>query len=402
MGSEFAAYHDKEEVAMVWTIAITRIRLLLQSPWSWLGIIVPVLVLLFLDMSVEKTSNATKIPVVIVDEDETEYSKTVIERVSKNPAVAVNVRNEEDARNQIETQKAAIGFFIPEGFMESIQKNDEDELVTMWLSSGSISHGLVREIFASEVKRLSSNSYGANTVLKTYGKSEKLDAEEQGEVWKDAWAYSDKHWEPKPLMTVDYKVGVTRESSVEADSSAASIYVPGMLVLLMLYSFLYNSWPIKDRDSGMRSRVPYAAGRFSVYWFGNALGVLLLQLTLLVLLFSYGWWMDELTFNVATISGLIGYVLFLNALSLLFAYFVHSNRTWQAITLFVVLCTSLLSGTFFPSDELSSFLQRAAEWTPQYWIVSTFNQETLMIPFIFVGLSIVLYVLSTIKAGDNA
>ncbi|MQR95839.1 ABC transporter permease [Fictibacillus phosphorivorans] len=387
---------------MVWTIAITRIKLLLQSPWSWLGLIVPVLVLIFLDMSVEKTSNATKIPVVIVDADETEYSKTVIERVSKNPAVAVSVRNEEDARNQIETQKAAIGFLIPEGFMESIQKNDEEGLVTMWLSSGSISHGLVREIFASEVKRLSSNSYGANTVLKTYGKSEKLNDEEQAEVWKDAWAYSDKHWEPKPLMTVDYKVGVTRDSSVEADSSALSIYVPGMLVLLMLVSFLYNSWPIKDRDSGMRSRVPYAAGRFTIYWFGNALGVLLLQLFMLILLAGFGWWREALTLNVTTIVSLISYVLFLNALSLLFAYFVHSNRTWQAITLFVVLCTSLLSGTFFPSDELSSFLQRAAEWTPQYWIVSTLNQETLMIPFIFAGLSIILYVLSTIKAGDNA
>ncbi|MBH0164267.1 ABC transporter permease [Fictibacillus sp. 7GRE50] len=387
---------------MVWTIAITRIKLLLQSPWSWLGLIVPVLVLVFLDMSVEKTSDVTKIPVVIVDEDETQYSEMVIDRVSKNPAVSVSVHNEDDARNQIETQEAAIGFFIPEGFMDSIQKNDEDELVTMWLSSGSISHGLVREIFASEVKRLSSNSYGANTVLKTYGKSEKLDAKEQAEVWKDAWAYSDKHWEPKPLMTIDYKVGVTRESSVEADGNNVSIYVPGMLVLIMLFSFLYNSWPIKDRDSGMRSRVPYAAGRFSVYWFGNALGVLLLQLLMLILLIGFGWWREALTLNVTTILSLIGYVLFLNALSLLFAYFVHSNRTWQAITLFVVLCTSLLSGTFFPSDELSSFLQRAAEWTPQYWIVSSLNQETLMIPFIFVGLSFILFVLSTLKAGDNA
>ncbi|WP_137791017.1 ABC transporter permease [Bacillus sp. E(2018)] len=387
---------------MVWTIALTRIKLLLQSPWSWLGLIVPVLVLVFLDMSVGKTIDVTKIPVVIVDEDETEYSKTVIERVSKNPAVAVSIRNEEDARNLIETQKAAIGFVMPEGFMESIQKNDEEGLVTMWLSSGSISHGLVREIFASEVKRLSSNSYGANTVLKTYGKSEKLDAEEQAEVWKDAWAFSDKHWEPKPLMTVDYKVGVTRESSVEADGNNVSIYVPGMLVLLMLFSFLYNSWPIKDRDSGMRSRVPYAAGRFSEYWFGNALGVLLLQLFMLILLIGFGWWREALTLNVTTILSLIGYVLFLNTLSLLFAYFVHSNRTWQAITLFIVLCTSLLSGTFFPSDELSSFLQHAAEWTPQYWIVSSLNQETLMIPFIFVGLSFILLILSTLKAGDNA
>ncbi len=387
---------------MVWTIAITRIKLLLQSPWSWIGLIIPVLLLGFLSMSVEKTANATKIPVVIVDEDASEYSKTVIERVSKNPAIAVSTVSEDEARNLIETQNAAIGFLISKGFMEQIRSNDEDGLVTMWLSTGTISHGLVREIFASEVKRLSSNSYGANTVLKTYGKSENLNAAEQASVWKDAWAYSDKHWEPKPLMTVDYKVGVTSEKAEAADSGGASIYVPGMLVLLMLFSFLWNSWPIKDRDSGMRSRVPYSVGRFSVYWIGNAFGVLILQLVLLLLLCGFGWWKGELAVNGAVILTLVGYALFLNALSLFFAYFVHANRTWQAITLFVVLATSLLSGTFFPSDELSSFLERAAQWTPQYWIVSSLNQETLLIPFIFVGISIILYGLSTIKAGDSA
>jgi ABC-2 type transport system permease protein len=387
---------------MVWTIAITRIKLLLQSPWSWAGLVIPVLLLGFLDLSVEKTANATKIPVVIVDEDTSDYSETVIERVSENPAVAVRVVDQEEARNEIETQKAAIGFFIPEGFMERIQQNDEDELVTMWLSTGTLSHGLVREIFASEVKRLSSNSYGANTVLKTYGKSEKLNAKEQAAVWKEAWAYSDKHWDPVPLMTVDYKTGATKEKAQSIDDRSVSIYVPGMLVMLMLFSFLWNSWPIKDRDSGMRSRVPYSVGGFSVYWGGNALGVLILQLELLVLLAGFGWWKDELVVNASTIVALLGYILFLNALSLLFAYFVHSNRTWQAVTLFVVLATSLLSGTFFPSDELSSILEKAAQWTPQYWMISALNQETLMIPLFFVGISILLYGLSTMRAGDNA
>ncbi|KZE64038.1 hypothetical protein AWM68_13090 [Fictibacillus phosphorivorans] len=387
---------------MVWTIAITRIKLLLQSPLSWIGLLIPVLLLGFFSMSVEKTANATKIPVVIVDEDETEYSALVIERVSENPAISVSTVSEDEARNQIETQKAAIGFLIPKGFMEQIRSNDEDGLVTMWLSTGTISHGLVREIFASEVKRLSSNSYGANTVLKTYGKSKNLNAIEQTSVWKDAWAYSDKHWEPKPLMTVDYKVGVTSEKAEAAESKSASIYIPGMLVLLMLFSFLWNSWPIKDRDSGMRSRVPYAVGRFSLYWMGNALGVLLVQIVLLILLGGFGWWRGELELNGVTILALVGYVLFLNALSLTFAYFVHANRTWQAITLFVVLATSLLSGTFFPSDELSSFLERAAQWTPQYWVVSSLHQETLPIPLVFFTISIILYGLSTIKAGDNA
>lgn len=387
---------------MVWTIAFTRIKLLLQSPWSWAGLVIPVLLLGFLDLSVEKTANATKIPVVIVDQDTSEYSKTVIERVNENPAVAVKVVDQEEARNEIETQKAAIGFLIPEGFMEKIQKNDEDELVTMWLSTGTLSQGLVREIFASEVKRLSSNSYGANTVLKTYGKSEKLDVKEQASVWKDAWIYSDKHWKPVPLMTVDYKVGATKEKAQSVDDQAVSIYVPGMLMMLMLFSFLWNSWPIKDRDSGMRSRVPYSVGGFSVYWGGNALGVLILQLELLLLLVGFGWWKGELVVNASTIVALLGYVLFLNALSLLFAYFVHLNRTWQAVTLFVVLATSLLSGTFFPSDELSSILEKAAQWTPQYWIISALNQETFMIPLVFVGISSILYGLSTMKAGDNA
>jgi ABC-2 type transport system permease protein len=105
--------------------------------------------------------------------------------------------------------------------------------------------------------------------------------------------------------------------------------------------------------------------------------------------------------NTATVLCLAGYVLFLNAVSLLFAYFIHANRTWQAVTLFVVLSTSLLSGTFFPSDELSDFLESAARWTPQYWIVSSLHQETFLIPLALIGLSIILYGLSTFKAGDN-
>ncbi|MBY6037240.1 ABC transporter permease [Fictibacillus nanhaiensis] len=387
---------------MVWTIAFTRIKLLLKSPWSWVGLVIPVLLLGLFDLSVEKTANHTKVPVVIVDHDSTKYSKTVIERVSSNPALSVTTATEEEARNAIETQKADVGFLISEGFMENIQKNEEDETVTLWLSTGSLSHGLVREIFASEVKRLSSNSYGANTVLKTYGKREQLNQKEQKSVWKEAWIFSDQHWDPVPLMTIDYKVGTTREKAQTADAAGTSIYVPGMLLLLMLFTFLWNSWPIKDRDCGMRSRVPYSAGKLSVYWAGNALGVLLLQLELLILLAGFGWWRGELLLSGSTMAVFIGYVLFLNAISLLFAYFVHSHRTWQSVTLFVVLGTSLLSGTFFPSDELSIFLQKTAQWTPQNWVMSAVNQGTFLISILLIGISVVLYGISTIKAGDNA
>ncbi|MDR7073403.1 ABC transporter permease [Fictibacillus barbaricus] len=385
---------------MVWTIAFTRIKLLLQSPWSWLGLVIPVLLLGFLDLSVEKTAQNSKIPVVIVDEDVSDYSKLVLDRVRKNPAISVKTVSRSEAKNQIKTQEASIGFLIPEGFMKHIQENEENELVTMWLSTGSISHGLVREIFASEVKRLSANSYGASTVIKTYGKSE--NAAEQKTVWKEAWEYSDHQWKPEPLMTINYKVGATKEKAQPVQERNLSIYVPGMLLLLMLFSFLWNSWPIKDREAGMRFRVPYSARSSFVYWSGNALGVWILQLQLLVLLVAFGWWKGELAVNSATVASLLGYVLFLNALSLLFAYFVSANRTWQAITLFTVLSTSLLSGTFFPSDELTRFLEKAAQWTPQYWVMAALHQDTMLIPLTFLGLSIVLFGLSTIKAGDNA
>jgi ABC-2 type transport system permease protein len=388
---------------MVWTIAFTRIKIWLQSPWHWAGLLVPVFLLGFLDLSVGKTANETRIPIVIADEDGSEYSRAVMERVSKNPAVLVREVTREEALQQIETQKAAVGFLLPEGFMKHIQENDTEELVTMWLSSGTISHGLVREIFASEVMRLSSNSYGANTVLNTYGKKEDLSKQEQKTVWKEAWAFSDKHWDPVPLMSIDYKVGAAREKAVKAGGRIASVYVPGMLFVLMLFSFLWNTWPIKDRQDGMNARVSFSAGgKGWMYWSGNALGVLILKLQLLVLLLVFGWWKDVLHLNGPTVLALLGYILFLNALSLLIVSVIRSNRTWQAVTIFSVLTTTLLSGTFFPTDELSGFLEKAAQWTPQYWMVSSLIQETIWIPAGFIGIGIVLYGISTAKAGGSA
>ena len=64
--------------------------------------------------------------------------------------------------------------------------------------------GVVRELVASKITRLTTTIKASNRVVnlmeRRFGK-----LSESNQLWNEAYEYTDKQWEPEPLMTIDYR-----------------------------------------------------------------------------------------------------------------------------------------------------------------------------------------------------
>lgn len=196
----------------------------------------------------ERTAKEVKIPVAIADLDQSDFSKTLIERLKKQERLSIIPASEESAKTMLLREEADTVFIIKEGFKESIMEGDREGIIEMRVSPLSVASGVVREIASSEVIRFTSNAKAAERAEKIADKyaGDYLFPENVGEK---AYERADEQWEPKPLMTIRYEAaGGKEESSAESPSGLLQSPLQVWTVLTLVLCMFTTDWVVKEKD----------------------------------------------------------------------------------------------------------------------------------------------------------
>lgn len=315
------------------------------------------------------------IPVAAVDEDRSEYSRLLLDRLSSKDGIEMYITDREKGMELLEDNGVEQVFVIREGFGGAVQKGESEGLIDLTGSPYSYSADYVQEIVAAEVIRLVMANSAANNVAAQYGG---LGADKGSGIRDEAARYADSLWEPEPLMTVEYKElnadSVTAEAHSAVPGSGASS--AGLITAFIMFYMLFGSgWLVEERVNGMVKRLGAGRGAVAASFRGSILSMAsagLLQIFLFYII-------QKVFFGIALFTGamdflvLLSYLFAVIAISLFLSTILKTPAQLQAGAPILALLTGFAGGCFWNFIDMPQSIDRISLLTPQGWALRGIN-----------------------------
>jgi len=328
------------------------------------------------------------IPIALVDEDHTNFSKMVIERIidEQSQRIDLKVMKRDGAERLLLKNDLDSVFVIKEGFQKKLLNGDKEELIDVWITESSIANGIFQEVLAGEIMRLSSSLMAADWVVQVFQQLKLIDAKNTGLLWDEAYQFTEEQWEPKPLMNVNrimYEGDRVENRIDKKENSLFSPYIGLWTFFTMISMIGALDWIIREKSiifprlkATKRSLAVYVMIRLGATFFLYIIQSLLLfgiltffikgewQLSLMVRMFAF------------TFEAFI-FTLFLTT-------FFSKVNGYYFNSLLIIFLLSLIGGSFFPIKELYSSLFFDISWIFPQTLLTDPNIKNVFISGLFV------------------
>lgn len=352
------------------SLFLHQIKLFLKNPIKLgLGLVIPFVLTWSLTQFFEKTQEGLAIPIAIVDQDKSDTSQLVIERLKGLEEVQVFKMESDEAERKLLQGKVDSIFIITEGFEEQLEQEKREETILVKKSSSSFAYGIVQELLSSEVTRISSNMKAANSVIDYY-RSLKFDFNAE-EVWNKAYAHSDSYWDPEPLMGIDYELhNVSGESVKVEETPYTSNFWSIWAFIVLLMSFISFQWVLRMKDQGLLARMNTTLGGPRAYVFGVGGAHLLLQIVQAAVTVILYFIFVKPEWQIA--GAVVWLVLIAYFIGLLLASASKNKGAYYVTAFFLASLFALIGESFFPISDLYEPLEKIKMLSP----VTSFMEGT--------------------------
>ncbi len=355
------------------TVMLLQLKGFFRKKTAWLLLIVLPLGFSYFAFGLfEGEAGGMSIPVVLVDEDQSSYSKMLIDLLKKEPYLEIQEKSLERGLQDLQENRVEGVYRIQQGFEERIRGDQIPEL-TAYTSSLAQGASAVGEIVISRSIRIISNARAANIIVSAEG--EEGTGEEQEALWQKSFDKSESYWEPEPLMTLSLEE-VLRGPAGGAEAERSGIFGAARLLtgpqgLVIIYSTLFSLWVFYKRReeefSGLHKRQELMVGKTPLFIGKFSGDFLFLTLHHSVLILSI-----YLLQGKALRGDLIHHILILLMMQVLFIglWTVLSKLSMGKEVLVVglpigILFTSMISGALWSRELLPGALQRLSWIFPQ-------------------------------------
>ncbi|WP_338448020.1 ABC transporter permease [Niallia oryzisoli] len=369
-------------------ILFEKVKRLLR-PGFLLLLMIPLVVSILIGSFVEKQQKVLVVPIGIVDGDQSPFSKSIIEQMKKQDMLIVHEISLEEADRLLARNELDSVFVILPQFQNRLLDEEREGVIEEWKSPRSVAVGIVQEVVASQVTKISSAIKAANTVERLY-KKEQIDLP----VWQDAYDYALQQWEPKPLMTIDvasrYGVAEIKKNGSDNEAVPQSLYLGIWSFMTMVTCFFMCDWIVKERFilfsrvrstfTGLPSFVIQTAGAYFVYQ--------IVQAALSLWLLSHFGLIEE---NSILLVAMILFILFSISISVWLAFLIQHLGSYYVAGILISFIIAILGGSFFPVSELSPTLEVVSRWLPQHIFAVTDDTEWIRMTILIIGSSFLFW-----------
>ncbi|MBP7279604.1 MAG: ABC transporter permease [Sedimentibacter sp.] len=310
--------------------------------------------------------NTYKPSVIIVDEDNTQYSKEFMEELKLNKAFKFIDSDKENAFMQVEEGKASLALVINEGFHDGIENGNEVSLGQIKIKDDTIILSLqesVRGIVAKMAggKRIS-------TVTADFVSSQVPSADKEKikisvyENFMDSWKF-------KNPMKITSTVA---DTNIKSGYDSMKQTMIGFSIFFSMYTMVFSIGTIlSDKRHKTWERMLISPVSMSSILGGTMVVsylVGLIQMSVLILggryLFGIDW--GSSLAGIMMIAAV--FVFTITSLGLMMSGIVKTEAQLGAVTPVVLTSTSMLGGTMWPLEIVNNkILLFLAELTPQKW-----------------------------------
>lgn len=336
------------------------------KPITLLLFVLPIVAAIGVGSLLEKQQKELVVPIAIVDEDQTDFSRNIIKQMEVQQRIVLKETSFDEADILLSRNEVDSIFVFKKGFREQILNDERKETIELWTSPTSIASGIVREVVASEVTKLTSSVKAANRVEKLYQQSKGIEAE----VWEDAFEYTKEQLDPKPLMTINY----VREDGIAGTQNKDVIFTSYLGVwsfFTMLSCFITSDWVVKERsilfprmmttNIGLASYLRQTSGAYILFH------VLQAACSLYVL-----WYFQLMQVPFLLYFGVILFIIFTTAISMWIASRMRHLGSYYVVGSLVAFILAITGGSFFSIGDISPTFEFLSLWLPQriLWVTA--------------------------------
>jgi ABC-2 type transport system permease protein len=326
------------------------------------------------------TRNSTilsNIPVVIVNQDQSQLGNTLVEIFqSDDLAALVDVELSDDAayaRTHVNDNEAAAAVIIPAGFTASIipeagttLTSDPIKIEIYSNPTRPTSSGFIQTVVAAYISQVEAGRIGAEVTLSQLLKNGLIQPQ-------DVPAYASQIGESQAQLTASQKAilveGVTPSGEV-VEFNAMAYLAPGYALLFLMYTATNaGRMLLVEKRQGTLPRLLVSPTTAAQVLTGKMIGSYMtgmLQMLILIvassILFQLKWGapLAILILVVASVFGAVGWGMLLSAL-------IKTPGQAASVGSALMLTFGILGGSFFDLGALPEWVQTVAKITPNYW-----------------------------------
>lgn len=316
-----------------------------------------------------------KIPLGLVDLDQSLVSRAFIDDLSTEKGLLINIFSDpESAQRSVEDLISSLALVIPQGFAEKMVRG-EIVKVEAYQSGRSSSYFLIQAVDKS-LKRVASSAQAAGFAIEQITSLRPVELEEQVSLWENLFSRAEEEWQ-NPQITLQFEVlgAQTKEHLIPEGMNQSS---PGFTIMFVLFGLMLGAGSlVEERRNGTLARILTTPTSRGSLFFGKFLGYLSVALLQFAILILFGQFMLGVNYSEASVGvALVGISFSLAAvgISMLLASLVRSHRQAEAFSILLANLLGMLGGSWWPLEIVPPALQTVGKFTPVYWGVNGLNR----------------------------
>ncbi|KMJ56367.1 hypothetical protein AB685_22300 [Bacillus sp. LL01] len=344
--------------------------------------LVPIGGVLLFGTLVEKGQQEIAIPIAIVDEDDQPFSQAVVDHISNQDRISVVTTSRDEASDMLLRHEVDSVYVIKEDFEVALKRGDRRKTIEVWTSPQSLTTGIVNEIIASMVVRLTSSVNAADRVLVLSSLLElPLEAGEDV-VWQETFEFSESQWDPEPLLTIDYRDISNGGETSDTMGHWLNPYLGMWTFFTLLISILVTDWVIREKGLILpRVRTTFAGIRkYLVVHFMVYVSFFMLQTLAIYFILLY---LNKVEPSVSLFVSMMLFGCVSMAISFLLAAWSKNLVNYHILGMMIVVGLSLVGGSFIPVHELTEGLRVTSTFLPHHAVI--YSDSTSLYTFFMTG-----------------
>lgn len=339
-----------------------------------LAIIITIVMGLVIHNLYENVEISSKIPIVVVDEDNSTLSDKISNNLDNNDLLRVIKTNENKGIRMLKNGDVEAVFLLNKGIEDKIWDLDLDKIIKVYYISGNYMPLVLSDLIASELLTEISIITAVNYLDKALDNVRNKD-----EILKEAYLYGETlSKETKENYYVDVEfVNLTNEEKINAenidnDLALKRIILGIILSFITLYILFSTINIVKDREIGIAKKVEISITNNHSIIIGEYLSIVISALSVCIVFSLFISYYSN-SFTITFIKVIVVLILFVMSYSSFMLFFAS---LFQRVTSFVVVGTAtiiilgIISGSFFNIDMRSEAINYIASLIPTYHTLS--------------------------------
>ncbi|MBI1334560.1 MAG: ABC transporter permease subunit [Armatimonadetes bacterium] len=357
--------------------------------------LVPIVIASFFAFAMAGTAGgqkASKIPILVVNEDHDPLTDSLVQKLSANDTISVEVVDRAKAEAAVQKGDKTAAVVFGKGFASEAKSalfaGEPAKLEELYDPSKAVDRqvvqGVLMQVLMEEISKAGMSGSGAKSNLEMALKTEK--DPERRQAWQgflDSWESLDKSGAMtgatgggggmrQPFAIEAKAMTASKDANADLNAMRGHIFAGMAVQGIMFFAVNAAMNLLRDRRSGIWTRMKAAPVSQMSVILGNGLGAWIISAFVFLGVLAFG----MLAFGFRVYGSWLGLGLVVLTASLMtagFGLFVASlgktEEQSRGLSMFAVIMMVMLGGAWFPMSMMPNFIQQISKVIPVRWAI---------------------------------